>query len=101
MAKHLLIVDEGEAQPRNLRQQELAEVIEGALVELIGINRGERNLLEWVEARLIHLALEQARHNKSNAARQLGMPRKRLERRARKYQQDIVREGKEQEDVRI
>jgi DNA-binding NtrC family response regulator len=80
------MVDEDEAQPRNLRQEELAELVDGALVELIGINQGERNLAEWVEARLIHLALEQARHNKSNAARQLGMPRKRLERRARKYE---------------
>lgn len=85
MAKHLLIVDEEEAQPRNLRQQELAEVVDGALVALIGVNQGAQNLVEWVEARLIQLALEQARYNKSRAARQLGMPRKRLERRVRKH----------------
>ena len=85
MAKHLLIVDEDEAPPRDLHQEELAEVMDGALVELIRINQGEQNLVEWVEARLVDLALEQALHNKSSAARQLGIPRKTLERRARKY----------------
>ncbi|MBI2504643.1 MAG: hypothetical protein HYW07_15595 [Candidatus Latescibacteria bacterium] len=88
MTRHLLIVDGDEERPRDLRQEELAEVIDETLLELIEINQGQQNLLEWTEARLIQLALEQALHNKSRAARQLGVPRKRLERRVRKYQQN-------------
>ena len=89
MPKHLLIIDEEVVQePEKARiplDEELQEVLDGVLVQLIGDNQGERNLLEFLEARLIQLALEQTLYNKSRAAQQLGVPRKQVERRWRKY----------------
>ena len=89
MPKHLLIVDEEAVQEPNKGRaplgEELQEVLNGVLVLLIEHNQGGQNLVEFLEARLIQLALEQALHNKSRAARRLGVQRKRLERRARKY----------------
>ena len=89
MPKHLLIVDEGVVQePEKARTplgEELQEILNGVLVLLIEHNQGGQNLVEFMEERLIQLALEQARYNKSRAARRLGVQRKRLERRARKY----------------
>lgn len=58
---------------------------DSVLVQLIERNQGTCNLLEFLEARLVQLALEQTSNTQSRAARQLGIPRKRLERRARKY----------------
>lgn len=87
MPKRFLIVDEDQ-EPEKARtplEEEFQEVLDGVLVRLIGNNQGDRNLIEFLEARLIQLALEQALHNKSRAARRLGVPRKRLERRVRKY----------------
>lgn len=88
MPKRLLLVeeDQGQEYPRDPRWEELQEILDGVLVQLIERNQGERNLLEFLEAQLIHLTLERTRNNQSCAARQLGIPRKRLERRARKYQ---------------
>ena len=89
MPKRFLIVNEDQ-EPEKARtplEEEFQEILDGVLVELIGNNQGERNLIEFLEARLIQLALEQALYNKSRAARRLGMQRKRLERRAREYAQ--------------
>ncbi|MBI4489751.1 MAG: hypothetical protein HY694_11750, partial [Deltaproteobacteria bacterium] len=66
--------------------EELQEILEQVLAHLIAGNQGAQHLSAFLEARLVHVALEQAQHNKARAARQLGVPRKRLERRARKYQ---------------
>lgn len=87
MPKRFLIVDEDQ-EPEKTRtplEEELEEVLDGVLSQLIENNQGDRNLLEVLEARLIQLALEQVLCNKSRAARRLGVPRKRLERRVRKY----------------
>lgn len=88
MPKRLLLVeeDQGQDHPRDPRWEELREILDSVLVQLIERNQGECNLLEFLEARLVQLALEQARNTQSRAARQLGIPRKHLERRARKYQ---------------
>ncbi|MBI2501730.1 MAG: hypothetical protein HYW07_00650 [Candidatus Latescibacteria bacterium] len=88
MNRRLLIVeeDQGQEHPRDPRWEELQEILDQVLAQLIAGNQGAQNLMEFLEARLVHVALEQARHNKARAARQLGVPRKRLERRARKYQ---------------
>lgn len=87
MAKRLLILeeDQGQGTPRNPHWEELQEILDGVLAQLMEHNQEAQNLLEYLEARLIHLALEKALHNKSRAARRLGVQRKRLERRARKY----------------
>ena len=67
---------------------ELPEAATKVLEQLVRDNCGRINLPEWIEAELIRIALEQARYTKSRAARNLGMPRKRLERRVRKYRLD-------------
>ncbi len=87
MSKRLLILeeDQGQETSRNPHWEELQEILDGVLVQLMASNQAAQNLLEYLEARLIYLALEQALHNKSRAARRLGVQRKRLERRARKY----------------
>lgn len=88
MPRRLFIVEEDHLQerPRTPLPEELRQILDGVLAQLIGSNPEGHNLVEFLEARLVHLALEQARYNKSRAARQVGMPRKRLERRLRKYQ---------------
>jgi DNA-binding NtrC family response regulator len=86
--KRLLLVeeDQGQEHPRDPRWEELREILDSVLVQLIEHNQGERNLLEFLEAQLIRLALEQTSNTQSQAAKQLGIPRKRVERRVRKYQ---------------
>ena len=88
MPKRFLIVEEDQEpeHPRDPRWEEIEEILDGALAQLIERNQGAYNLLEILEAKLIHLALEQASNIQNRAARQLGIPRKRLERRVRKYQ---------------
>lgn len=87
MPKRLLLVeeDQGQEHPRDPRWEKLREILDSVLVQLIEHNQGERNLLEFLEARLVQLALEQTRNTQNRAAHQLGIPRKRLERRVRKY----------------
>lgn len=87
MPKRLLLVeeDQGQEYPRDPRWEELQEILDSVLVQLIEHNQGERNLLEFMEARLVQLSLAQTSNTQSQAARQLGIPRKRLERRASKY----------------
>lgn len=64
----------------------LNEILNVVLAQFIQKNQGEQNLIELLEARLIQIALEQVTDNKSQAARRLGIPRKQVERRVKKYQ---------------
>lgn len=88
MTKHILIVDQPPTpeKPRTPQPDELDEILDVVLAQVIQGNQGVRNLLECVEERLVHIALEQALYKKTRAAAQLGIPRKQLERRAKKYQ---------------
>lgn len=88
MTRHILVVDQPPTpeKPRQPRPDELDEILDVVLAQVIQVNQGARNLLECVEERLVHIALEQALYKKTRAAVQLGIPRKQLERRAKKYQ---------------
>ena len=88
MTKHILIVEQSPTpeKPRSPRSDELDEILNVVLGQVIQANHGARNLIERVEERLVHIALEQTRYNKTRAAEQLGIPRKQLERRVKKYQ---------------
>lgn len=88
MTKHILIVERGveREKPRQPRSEELDEILDVILAQVVHVNQGTRNLLACVEERLVHLALAHTRYNKTRAAAQLGIPRKQLERRAKKYQ---------------
>jgi DNA-binding NtrC family response regulator len=90
MTTHLLIVDDtlDQAKPRKPQEEELTEILDVVLGQIIQQNPAERNLMEWLEAHVLQLALTQVSQNKSRAARQLGIPRKRLERRVKKYRQE-------------
>lgn len=88
MTKHILIVEREveREKPRQPRSEELDEILDVVLAQVVQLNQGTRDLLACVEKRLVHLALEHTLYNKTRAAEQLGIPRKRLERRAKKYQ---------------
>ena len=89
MAKRLLLVDDPEAdQTRDLRWEELVEVLDSVLGHLAQHNQGQRDLLVFVEGRLVQAVWAQAGYNQTRAARLLGVPRKRVERRMRKYAQE-------------
>lgn len=88
MAKRILIVDEnvGQETPRKPRSDELTEILDVVLAQLIRGNQGKRDLVEFLEERLIQVALKEASNNKTRASKSLGIERKRLERRVKKYQ---------------
>ncbi|MBI2502396.1 MAG: hypothetical protein HYW07_04080 [Candidatus Latescibacteria bacterium] len=86
MAKRLLLVDDqGDDQARDLRWEELVEVLDSLLGQLAQHNQGQRDLLALVEEHLVQAVWALAGYNQSRAARLLGVPRKRVERRMRKY----------------
>ena len=86
MAKRLLLVDDpAQDQARDPRWDELVEVLDSLLGQLAEHNQGQRDLLAFVEERLVQAVWAQAGYNQARAARQLGVPRKRVERRMRKY----------------
>ena len=69
--------------------EELIERLDDLLECLCAHNQGRRDLLTLLEGRLVHVAWRLAGYNGSRAARQLGVPRKRVERRLRKYGEAI------------
>lgn len=72
-------------QDRDSRWCAALAALDEILGDLAKRNGEQRDLLELVEAHLVRVAWAQAGFNQSRAARLLGVPRKRVERRLRKY----------------
>jgi transcriptional regulator with AAA-type ATPase domain len=92
MAKRIMIINEDPEQkkPRSPRSDEIDEILNVVLAQLIRGNQGERNLIEFLEEKMVQIALEQASGNKSQAAASLGVHRKQLERRVKKCQKTKI-----------